>query len=171
MLRWMNFAVGIIVGSAVGLLFNLLQEMVRRRWTKSDEREHRASVRREQAADEVLDVLDDLTELVRDDNPFRADEIPGLVAKMERLALRVGDADARKRLEAIASSFNGTTAIGSLVGDRPGRIAFNCRELGRNAVSHLLSGEPLVDATVLDDYLGAIKEDAQIHEEMMRKHR
>jgi hypothetical protein len=83
------------------------------------------------------------------------------------LAVQVGDAAVRRRIEDIALAIVLRTAIAKMMGHFPSRIGRECRRAGRNALGHVLGGEELEPHTVVDEYREAIEEDQALYEEAM----
>lgn len=154
----MDFSTGVALGGLFGLALGLLSEAIRRRWAKADDRQRRVDLRTEQAADSMLEVLDQLADLVSADADDSWSEERRLGAEMDRLAVRLGNGEIRRRFEAISDALGRTNAIAHTVGDRPQQIAWKVRQIGRNAIGHVLSAEPLGDAAVLGAYREGIEE-------------
>lgn len=175
---WLLGAATVVLGS----LLTLLIEAVRRRWRHVDdaqaaeraaeqERLQRLKRRSEEAAYELLALLDDMGEQLRDCRSYGSApsqrDLLTITTPMRRHAVLLGDKDVRQRIEALATSIEQIPSIETMAGDPPSRIALRAKRVGVNAVGHVLSDEPL-DHDDLQDYLDAIEQD---WEEMERTRR
>jgi hypothetical protein len=161
--------VGAVVGAIGTLASGFVQDRWRRNWERETEGQRRAAVRAEEAADELLSLLDEITTALPpwaswsthlDDE--RLDE---LSAELNRLAVKLGDSSARARVEDIARSITRTYAIANIMGHRPGKVGWRCHNAGRNVVAHVLSGEALEVDSVVDEYRAAMDEYDELQDE------
>jgi hypothetical protein len=170
------------LGAGLTFVFTSILEGRRRRWaledseavferTQAAERMRRVEERAELAANELLPIVDALTERLRPASSYDSDipDTDDLTVPMRRLAVQLGDTEARKRIESVAHCAERTSAIMSWQGDRPSTVMFKLAPIARNALGHVLSGEELSEADVLDEYEAAIEEEdstrAQAYEE------
>jgi hypothetical protein len=162
---------GIVVGALATLVTGFLQDMWRRGWERETDSQRRIALRSEQAASDLLPVLDDIEAALAPHTRWDSDTDDELLAKysgqITRLAVQVGAPAARSRLEDIASAITHTLAIAKYQGDRPSQVGRNCWRAGRNVASHILGGEALEARNIVDDYRAAIEQDQDDYEQMM----
>src|SRR6266496_1727617 len=103
--------IGAVLGLAATLTTSFVQDAWRRRWERETDTQRRAAVRSEEAAKELLPILDEVQAVLEPHTAWRQgpddegpdDEAVGELRKrIERLAVQVGDATVRGRLESIA---------------------------------------------------------------------
>ena len=170
---WLLGAATLAVGAVVTLVAGLVQEGMRRRWARADadesarrttdvERRRRIQERSENAANEILELLDKAYELFHDGWKHGGGPDQQVVLAttrpIRRLTVLLGGTEVRRRIEGVATLLEQSHAIENMTGDVPSRIAWKARVIGRNALGHLLSDEDLEADEVLRQFLSAIDE-------------
>lgn len=159
----MEGALLLIIGGLVGACATgFVQDRWRRIWERETDAHRRAAVRSEEAADALLPLLDQIRTALPAgaswDSDLDDELLDNLATELNRLAVKLGEASARARVEDIALSITHTNAIANMMGVFPGKVGWRCHKAGRNVVAHVLGGEALETESVVDDYRAAIEE-------------
>lgn len=183
---WLLGAATISVGAVLTLVAGLVQERFRRQWARVDaeeaaqrniglERRRRIEERSEVAADEILVLLDQAYDLLSECRTHGSDPPQHIMAEktqpMRRKAVLLGAQTVRERVEGVATMLEQTHAVGNMTGDVPSQVAWRARAIGRNALGHLLSEEPLNAGETLREYLQVIEDYHAMLEESQRSNR
>ncbi len=164
-----------VLGTVIGAALSLASELARRRWTRRDADIERRKVRSETAAREVLEHIDAIEHRLRDCRTSRdvpsQKEMAQLTRPLRDCALLIGDGEVRVRLEAIALVAEQLDSIEAMGEYEPHRIAGEVSATGRNAVAHVLSGEPLTEPSPTGGYVNLVEEHWRWLEEEEAEHR
>jgi hypothetical protein len=168
-------AVFIVLGAVLSTVLSLLAEWIRRGWLRDDARIERKFARSEGAAREALALIGAVEERLR--RCRSREEVPDqremqvMTRPMRDAAMLMGDGRVRARLESIATVAEQLHGVEKMGGYDPNRIAAAIGGAGRNAVAHVLSGEPIKDPSPITEYLELVQEEWRLMEEFEAENR
>lgn len=183
---WLLGAATLAVGAFLTLVAGLVQERFRRRWARIDaaeaaqgnmviERRRRLEERSELAATEILVLLDEVYDLLSECRSHGSAPSQQLImaktGPIRRKAVLLGDGTVRERLEGVATILEQMHAVENTLGDVPSQVGWRARAIGRNALGHLLSDEPLESGEAIREYLQGIDEYHAMWEESRERQR
>jgi len=160
----------VVIGAAIGFLLGVAADVVRS-WL---DRKRRVEQRAEEAATELLRLLDEARQVLRPashhDSDVDDDALGVAVGKIRQKSILLASKEQTRRIDLLAEILDRYLAAREFTGDVPSRIGWFAWKDGQDALWRILHNEPLGDPSdEVKEYKSSIDEHDQMWEEHMEE--